>query len=493
MGGSTRTTLDAVKDPVLLMARSGVIKIVNATAATLFNSTAQGLRGRRFSALFPPAEAEVWQDAIQSVAKNGQALRFERRMADRDFDVSLESVQALSGKVSGITLHARDITARKQAEARLRQSEAMLRTVIDQIPHWVLWKDWHSRFLGCNRAFAEAVGVATPDDIVGLTDNELNKPETAELLRREDEEILRTGGTLVRTAQFVLARTGAEILIEKIKLPLRSHDGEIVGVIVIASDVTERSRAEQRLVAAKQEAERVNAARLQLIAAGSHDLRQPLQATALFLGLLDYAATDPKLLNLVGKAQAALGSALSLFDDLMNLSKLEAGGVVPAFEPVSLGRLLDRLRDEFTPQAEAKGLRFRIRPSNRVICSDPLLLERILRNLITNAVRYTDRGGILVGCRQRGGYARIEVWDTGIGIPQEQFELIFKEFHQVPSPASNGRGGLGIGLATVRRMAAVLQHSVKVRSKVGRGSLFALEVKPDGSVRMSRTEGKDAR
>ncbi|MCW2242528.1 PAS domain S-box-containing protein [Azospirillum canadense] len=469
------TALNALQDPVLVLRVDGTIRLVNAAAAAFLGRTEASVPGRSIFDALSSNDADNLRWALKTIGAGGRSLHVERTVGERCFDISLEPVIAPSGKVAEVVVHARDITARRQAEARQRQSETMLRTVIDQLPHWILWKDCQSRYLGCNRAFALACGVRTPDIVVGRTDADFCTPDVAALLRREDEEVLRTGRTLVLTEPFVPIPSRTPMLMEKIKLPLRSEAGDILGIIVIAIDVAERKRAEDQLIAAKREAERANAARTRLIAAASHDLRQPLQATALFTGLLEHRVTEPALLSLVHKAQTALTSAIALLDDLLYLSKLEAGAVVPKVGPVPLGPMLGRLYDDFAPQAADRGLDLRLVSADRTVRSDPLLLERLVRNLIANAIRYTDHGGVLVGCRQRGAHVRVEIWDTGLGIPEEHLPRLFDDFHPVQGRAHGGRGGMGLGLITVKRIAAVLQHTVTVRSRVGRGSVFAVE------------------
>jgi two-component system CheB/CheR fusion protein len=161
---------------------------------------------------------------------------------------------------------------------------------------------------------------------------------------------------------------------------------------------------------------------------------------------------------------------------LLDINQLEAGAIRP--EPVDfpISDLLDRLRTEFAYHAQDRGLDWRVLPSRLVVQSDPRLLEQMIRNLLSNAMKYTNKGGVLLGCRRRGDKLRIEVWDTGLGIPQNQLRMIFQEFHQIDNPARDQRRGLGLGLAIVQRLGDLLGHAVEVRSIQGRGSVFSIEV-----------------
>jgi CheY-like chemotaxis protein len=183
-----------------------------------------------------------------------------------------------------------------------------------------------------------------------------------------------------------------------------------------------------------------------------------------------------------------------LFNELLDLSKIDAGVVKPQLADFSLQTLLDRLAMDFDPEAFDKGLRFRIHGCGNYVYSDPVLLERILRNLITNALRYTRAGGVVVGCRRRGSKVRVEVWDSGIGIPIDQQERVFDEFVQIGNPERDRRKGLGLGLAIVKRLAFLLQLPLELKSRVGRGTVFRIDL-PLGQrpVEAVRAPGTDVR
>lgn len=221
-------------------------------------------------------------------------------------------------------------------------------------------------------------------------------------------------------------------------------------------------------------AERANAARTRFVAAASHDLLQPLSAAKLYLSSVADDLEPPQR-EIVTKAQNALASVQDIIGVLLDISKLESGRAAVDVRTVDLGPLLAQLRDEFAPAAALKGLRLRVRPSNLRITTDPTYLRRILQNLLANAVRYTDRGAILVGARRIGRSVRISVWDTGPGIPDGEHENIFKEFRRLGRGTGAGEG-LGLGLAIVDRACALLGHPLHLASHPGRGSVFGLTV-----------------
>ncbi|MBY0432314.1 MAG: CHASE domain-containing protein, partial [Rhodospirillales bacterium] len=244
-----------------------------------------------------------------------------------------------------------------------------------------------------------------------------------------------------------------------------------------ASDVVKSQRAVEE---ARAEAEAANHAKTRFLAAASHDLRQPLQSVSLFLHLLDSKLTDPQQQHIAAQVMASLRAAENMLGSLMDTAALEMGAVRPRMEAVSVRIVLDAIVAEGTGDATAKGISFKSRLCSSMIKTDRVLLERMIRNLVHNALRYTRRGGILLACRHRAGQMRIEVWDTGPGIPADKISLIFEEFYQV-SPATrtaerNSRRGLGLGLATVAKLAQLLGYSIEVRSKPGRGSCFTIVV-----------------
>lgn len=226
----------------------------------------------------------------------------------------------------------------------------------------------------------------------------------------------------------------------------------------------------------KDEAERANAAKSRFLATASHDLRQPMHALVLFVAQLQSAGSSAEAAKLVQRIAESVQALEGLLDGLLDISKLDAGVMVPTVSCFPVANTLLRLEADHTGPAGKKGLYLQIRDSKHWLRTDPVLLERILLNLLSNAVRYTQQGGILVACRVRGDYLRIEVRDSGPGIPAESQEAIFQEFVQLSNPGRNRSLGLGLGLAIVQRLAHLLDLRLDLISAAGRGSVFAVEV-----------------
>lgn len=231
------------------------------------------------------------------------------------------------------------------------------------------------------------------------------------------------------------------------------------------------------LAAALAEAERANSARVRFVAAASHDLLQPLSAAKLFVAAARDDADATPMRGTLEKAHNALVSVEGILGALLDISRLEAGGAAMDVGPVPLSLLLKQLTDEFAPIAARKGLRLDILPCELTVSSDSTYLRRILQNLISNAIRYTASGRVLVGPRRSNGQVRIEVHDTGPGIAADQQQSIFREFHRVQGSASASEG-MGLGLAIVERACALLDHRLTLRSDLGRGTCFSVELKP---------------
>ncbi len=248
----------------------------------------------------------------------------------------------------------------------------------------------------------------------------------------------------------------------------------------LIQEINERRAIEAALQEAKHAAEQANLSKTGFLAAASHDLNQPLNAARLFLGALAAELPPGHAHALTERIDNALDTMDHLLTALMDISKLDAGFLQAEPSDFALRPLLERLFAEFQPQAAAHGLRMRLVPTAAVLRTDLHLLERILRNLIGNAIRYTQAGGILIGCRHRRDGVRIDVIDTGIGIPRSKFETIFQEFHQLGNNPRGHDKGVGLGLAIVDRVARLLGCPITMESAVGRGSRFSVAV-PLGS------------
>ncbi|MGO9486495.1 MAG: hybrid sensor histidine kinase/response regulator [Rhodomicrobium sp.] len=304
----------------------------------------------------------------------------------------------------------------------------------------------------------------------------LARPEPGEAvpLERQLEKLSRINAVLMDRVERSMDQQGSAYSLFQTAIALeakvRSRTEELTAVL------RRLERTNDALVLAKEEAERANRSKTRFLAAASHDLLQPLNAAKLSISVLGDMQTGPEARALAGKVEGALQTIEDLIKTLLDISKLDAGVVKPEFRPVVLCETLTALAGSFDAVAAAKGLRLRTRQTRLLIESDPVLLSRVLQNLVSNAIHYTARGGVLIGARRRDGTCFIDVTDTGTGIAADERERVFDEFYRGAASAGGEHAGLGLGLAIVRRTVQALGAQLAVFSHPGRGSTFRLIV-----------------
>lgn len=388
----------------------------------------------------------------------------------------------------------------REARDRMMDEQAiMVRATLDHLDQGVGIFDHEARLVGWNTALADLLSLPvshlhfgayfdtvmarirtdrdpgqgiTRADLAAWVANPGKRPPLSFEFRRRTGTTLRFFAKEMPDRGFVVSLT--DLTAERAAAARLSEANEMLELRVI-----ERTMELQDALA---EAERANASKSRFVAAASHDLLQPLSAAKLYLASLAESEGPTAQGDIVRKSQNALDSVERIIEALLDMSKLDAGTVALDKVPVSLGDVLRRLRDEFAPHAALKGLRLRVVDSSAMVYSNPGFLTRILQNLMANAIRYTDHGTVLVGARRVGGGLRLEVRDTGCGIPEEHQEIVFQEFKRLDT-AQSTTSGLGLGLAIVERACQRLGHPLGLRSQVGVGTTFFLGVDraPDAS------------
>ncbi len=359
------------------------------------------------------------------------------------------------------------------ATARLTYATAC--RVIDIIRQPLVILDDTLRIVFPNIAFCRAFAISR-DEVIGQSLTTIGDRRLGAAGFRDFLDLIQANNTIEDyEVEVEIPELGSRVLLLSAQ-QIANEPTAPRETLVAIDDVTERRHAEMALIAAKWHSDRANLGKSRILAAASHDLRQPLQTLNLMRAALAKKIKDKEGLKLIAQLNKTSDVMLSMLDTLLEINQLEAGIVDPEEVEFPINDLLERLRIEFAYHAEARGLRWHVVPCQLGVWSDPRLLEQMLRNLVSNAVKYTERGKILLGCRRRGDKLRIEVWDTGIGIPDEQLRAIFAEFHQPGNPLHNPTLGFGLGLPIVQRLAHVLGHVVEVHSRPGKGSVFAVEV-----------------
>jgi two-component system, chemotaxis family, CheB/CheR fusion protein len=379
-------------------------------------------------------------------------------------------------QVAGVVITFADISERKTAERAIEAARSYSDSIINTIRQPLVVLDEELNVISASRSFYSTFSVE-PEQTVGrqlgaVGDGRLDIAALRGFLDR-----LRLGEGVIEDQgiDVELPPRGTRSLLVS-ALEIRDEPLAVRKILLAIEDITDRKQAADALEAAKRQAEHANLGKSRFLAAASHDLRQPLQTISLLHEILVKQVKDETTLKLVGRLDETVATMSSMLDTLLDINQLEAGIVRREMVDFPIDAVLEHLRTQFSFHAAAHGLGWRVVPSRLSVRSDPRLLEQMIRNLLSNAVKYTEKGKILLGCRRRGDKLRIEVWDTGIGVPEEQLQAIFEEFHQLDNPARERSKGLGLGLAIVERLADLLGHTVDVRSRQGKGSVFGIEV-----------------
>ncbi len=411
-----------------------------------------------------------------------------------------------------------DITEHDLYANALLESERWVRLITDHVPAMIAYVSDDLTYQFTNKVYDEWYGWPRGD----IHGHSLRRAHSEEQFARLEPYIERAFNGESVTFEFAEPNLEEqERYLLRSYVPNRNAEGEVIGIFVLIRDITdrrrtaealhqayqhleqrvrertqeltalndqlrqeisERAQAESRLREAKREAEQANLSKTKFLAAVSHDLLQPLNAARLFTGALLEQPVPDHSAGLIRQVSHSLEDVENLLGTLVDISKLDAGVIKPDICDFTLSELLDNLANEYRQVTASEGLTFSFVGSQAVVRSDPQLLARILRNFLSNAIRYTRSGRILLGCRRHAHGLRIEVWDTGLGIPQDKLQEIFQEFKRVNPAANTKDRGLGLGLAIVDKIARMLGHRIRVHSVEGKGSVFSVDV-PFGRLR----------
>lgn len=360
----------------------------------------------------------------------------------------------------------------------MRASDALL-SGVNAIGHGMAIWSPEGRLVACNVAFSRRIGKDQPSDLEGKTQLEFLKALLGNpnfIITGHREEWLTA-----ELAAFEQAATSRYLFSDGATYQMERWPDEKGGSVSFLHDVTETIRKERALQRESERSAEADRVKSRFLQAANHDLRQPLAALKILIYNCIDTQSEPERQQLLHNMDVSVSIMEDLLGALLNIGQLDAGRVTPKVSTFQVSSILERMRIQFEHQAAEKGLELRIMPSKTAIYSDRALLERILSNFVGNAIRYTETGRVLVGCRRKGRNIRIQVLDTGPGIPDEHREDIFKEFFRISTRQSQRKHSLGLGLNISKRMADVLGHEIFLHSTPGRGASFAVEV-PVGNV-----------
>lgn len=474
----TAAILESTSDGVFEVNPGWRIIFINSRARALLTGGVD-VAGRLLWDVLPDADTTAFWHEYHRVATERVPAEFE------EFYPALGAwfyVRAFPLPDGGIAVYFQDVTEARRARDALADSERRYRFLAESIPQivWTASPDGTVDYVnGRLRAYLGSLEdsftdswkwaeTLHPDDVESTRRAWMRA--IADLVVYEHEHRFRRHDGMYR---WHLARA----------LPMLDETGQVVKWFGTSTDIHDQKLQQEALQAARDEAERARGvaeqadlAKSRFLAAASHDLRQPMQSLFLFADSLKAHISDPEGVDKLLHLRRGLDALKVLLDGLLDISRLDADAVEPTIEDVPLDPLLDQVGSAYAKVAAAKGLSFETHACGGTVRTDRTLLSRILNNLLENAVHYTETGRIRIDCRRTGGTVRIEVQDTGMGIPPDHMEDIWKEFHQVGNPERDRNQGLGLGLAIVDRLARLLGHRVDVRSALGRGSVFSIEL-----------------
>ena len=370
-----------------------------------------------------------------------------------------------------------EITQRARVEAVLKESEQRYRTLVEWTPEaLVVYRA--DKILFANPAAVELVGATSAHELLGTSLLDWVHPEyrDALLARRANPSKIESDPRMPRLAEK-LVRVDGRVIDVEFMIHTIEYDGKPARQASLR-DITERRAALTALEAARIKAEKESRAKSRFLASASHDLRQPAHAAGMFVARLVELPHDAQTRQLLKGVEASVHAMQDMLDGFLDVARLETGQIAISRLAFPIDGIFVRLRENFAEAARAKGLRLRFRSSRDWVESDPALLHRILLNLVSNAIRYTPHGSVLVACRpaRDGKQLRIEVRDSGVGIAPEHHENVFQEFFQVDNPQRNRAQGLGVGLNIVQRACGLLNHPLALRSALGCGTRLTLTV-----------------
>ena len=474
-----RTTeiLESIGDGFYALDGDWRFSYVNQRALEIFGKSRDDVLGLSIFEVFPKTSGSSVHKNLDQVMNDRQPKEFEAMSPNFGIWVAFNVYPQAGG---GISVHFRDISAQKAAEAAASASEMEYRTLVLALPQLVWTCDTEGK---CTFLSAQWNAYTGWDEEAGLGDGWL------EAIHPDDRQDLSASwtnavanGTMFDTETRIRAADGTYRWFKQRAIPLKTAEGGVSRWFGTSTDISSIVEAKEILGRAKEDAEQANLAKSKFLASASHDLRQPMQSLFLFTAALESHVTGPEGKENLMHLERGLDALKGLLDSLLDVSRLDAGVVEPTMEGFPISLLFDHLAASYAPVAAGKGLDWYVVPSSQYVRSDRVLLGRIIRNLIENAVRYTQKGRILIDSHPVGDFLRITVQDTGIGIPEDHLHRIWEEFHQVGNSERDRAQGLGLGLAIVQRIANLLGYRLQVSSREGEGSSFSLDV-PLGAAR----------
>jgi PAS domain S-box-containing protein len=474
--------LDQIQEQVTVTDLAGTVTYVNRAEAEALASPKENRLGRHVSVYGDGPQADATQDEIVEATRRfgawrGKVVNYRADGSPMLIELSTTLVRDESGKPVAMVGVSTDITERQIAEERLRTSEERYRRLHESLLDAFVLVDMAGHINECNLAYQEMVGYSA-EELQDLSYVDLTPAKWHDMEARiVAEQIIPNGHSEVYAKEYI-RKDGTVFPVELRTFLIRDKNGQPEAMWAIVRDITEREKVLRQLAQARDDAEKANRAKSRFLAAASHDLRQPILAIDLFQAALGKPELSHEQKQIADYLSQSADSLSGILTELLEISRFDAGGVQACPEPLPAEEIFRQIDTEFSPLAGIKGLRFKFffPQKGLVLFTDQKMLLNLLRNLIDNAFKYVDTGGVLVAMRRRGSDALIQVWDTGIGIAPEHIEAIFDEYFQIGNPQRDRDKGLGLGLSIVKRLAKALGSQISCRSYLGKGSVFEFRV-----------------
>lgn len=428
----------------------------------------------------PSEKVEEIKEQDRKIRETGKKILFTEKVDDNWYEIYKTPVKDSNGKITAIAGMQRDVSEIRKALENLNTEKGLLRSLMDNFPYTIYFKDSDSRFIRINEAQAIMLGLNHPDEAIGKTDFDFFAPQHAQEAFDDEQRILSSGEQIIGKTERIRTANGNFIWVSATKVPVRNQDGEITGLVGISMDVTEKYLAEQKLHEARKKAVESDRLKSAFLANMSHEIRTPMNGIIGFSNLLKNGNIEREQQNeYLGYIEKCGNSLLSLIDDIIDVSKIEAGQLVIRESETCINELLHDLFITFDKNRlseNKKNIELRLcLPENFGLLytnTDPQRLKQVFSNLIGNAFKFTEKGYIEFGYNLAGREIEFYVKDTGLGIPKDKFNLIFERFGQVMENERLNHKGTGLGLAISVNIVKLLGGRMWLDSEINKGSTF---------------------
>jgi len=458
----------------------GEYQIVSEAFLSSINKTAPEVIGKKDQDLFSQENSDDEFEEDQKIIETGKKILFTNKIGDKWIEIYKTPIKDENNNVIGIAAVQRDISDIRRAIDNLNTERDLLQALMDNFPYTIYFKDKESRFTRINKAQATLLGIDNPDHAIGKTDFDYFTKQHAQDAFKDEQKILTSGEQLIGKTEKIRTSKGNFIWVSATKIPIRNQEGEITGLVGISIDVTEKYLAEKKLREARKKAVESDKLKSAFLANMSHEIRTPMNGIIGFSNLLKMSdSNSEQQLEYLGYIEKCGNSLLNLVDDIIDISKIEAGQLVIRESETCVNEILRELFVTFDKNRiseNKKDIELRLAMPEKqtplYINTDPYRFKQVFANLIGNALKFTEKGFIEFGFKTTNRTVEFYVKDTGIGVSEDKFKIIFDRFGQVLGNERLNRKGTGLGLAISINIVKMLGGKMWLDSTVGKGSTF---------------------